>query len=302
MPDTDRPRIATPGDWNQAFAALPLESPGNDGWQRLTRALDDAATGPAVHSAARPHTAARRRARWPVWLAVAAAVSAVALIPLLRQGEAPVQSGATRVADDTTHAPSPSRSAPTPAASDAPSVIAPSATSPAVVATTKAPERTAARRKPVGMPTRKPAPVASPLPARSDNGTRVADAGTTPPAPAIAAGQDTATTAPSATSLADGAVAIQALQTESAQLEALVTLARDERVSSASGAALGVELDERIGRIDASLSQPGLADSDRVGLWQQRVEAMRELAGIETTQRWLVTRGERYDGALVNVD
>jgi len=286
----DRPRIPEPRDWGEAFAALPLESPGNDGWQRLTRALDGAANVP------RSHTAARRRARWPLWLAAAAAVSAVAVIPLLRQGEAPVQPDATRVADVTTQAPTraPSASsvAATPAATDASPTVTPPAPAPTTVATTAPAERTAARRKPVGVPTRKPAPVVSPLPARNDNGTRVADAGSTPPSPSAA----------SAASIADSAVALQALQTESAQLEALVALARDERVSSASGAALGVELDERIGRIDAALSQPGLPDSERTGLWQQRVEAMRELAGIETTQRWLVTRGERYDGALVNVD
>jgi len=95
---------------------------------------------------------------------------------------------------------------------------------------------------------------------------------------------------------------VAALQAESAQLEALLAMARDDRVASASGAALGVEFDRRIGRIDASLSQPGLADIDRAELWQARVSTMRELAGIETTQRWLQSSGERYDGALVSVD
>ena len=93
-----------------------------------------------------------------------------------------------------------------------------------------------------------------------------------------------------------------ALQAESAPLEGLLAIARDDRVASASGAALAVEFDRRIGRIDASLVQPGLADADRAALWQARVSTMRELAGIETTQRWLVSSGERYDGALVSVD
>jgi hypothetical protein len=104
---------------------------------------------------------------------------------------------------------------------------------------------------------------------------------------------------PSATQLRDQ---VAALQAESAQLEALLAIARDDRVASASGAALAVEFDRRIGRIDASLSQPGLADIDRAELWQARVSTMRELAGIETTQRWLQSSGERYDGALVSVD
>ncbi|HEY5851531.1 MAG TPA: hypothetical protein VIT62_12305 [Lysobacter sp.] len=290
MPDTDRPRIPAPRDWNEAFAALPLESSGNDGWQRLTRALDDAAAHPVPRVQARPSP---RRTRWPLWLATAAAVSAVALVPFLGQDEAPTQADSPRVADVAVRAAS---------TTDAP----PAVTSPrssvaqAAIASAQPGERTAARRKPVGTPTRKPAPVATPLPARSDSATRVANIDATPSDPSSAA---TGTAAdPSATGIADSAVAIQSLQAQSAQLEALVALARDERVSSASGAALGVELDERIGRIDASLSQPGLADAERAGLWQQRVQAMRELAGVETTQRLLVTRGERYDGALVSVD
>ena len=301
MPDTDRPRIPAPRDWNEAFAALPMESPGNDGWQRVTHALDAAASHSTGPSNARPAT--HRRARWPLWLATAAAVSAVALVPLLRQAEAPAPTDAPRVADVAAPSSRPSSATPAPAATDA----TPPVTTPAIASATEiAPaDRNVARRKPVGTPTRKPAPVATPLPTRGDTGIRVADVEAVPTG-AVAPGAQTtagaATSDPSIAALADSAVAIQSLQAESAQLEALVALARDERVSSASGAALGVELDERIGRIDASLSQPGLADSERAGLWQQRVEAMRELAGIETTQRWLVTRGERYDGALVSVD
>ncbi len=290
MPDTDRPRIPMPGDWNEAFAALPIESPGNDGWQRLTRALDGAAADATV----RRHPSTRRRTSWPLWLAAAAAVSAVALVPLLRHEEATVSTGPARIA--AARAPS----VPTPTATATTDVVTPSSgsTAPAevVVATTQPVERNVARRKPAATPTRKPAPVASPLPGRNDNATRVAsvDATTTAPVPTASD--------PTATALADRAAQIQSLQAESAQLEAIVDLARDARVSSASGAALGVELDDRIGRIDASLSQPGLADNERAVLWQQRVTTMRALAEVETTQRWLVTRGERYDGALVSVD
>lgn len=294
MPDADRPRIPTPGDpmpgnWAEAFAALPIESPGNDGWQRLTRALDGAAADATVRS----HRSTRRRTRWPLWLAAAAAVSAVTLVPLLSdQDGSPVSTGPAPIAA----APSPAASSPTPAATPATTdFTTPSsgstATPEVAVATTQPAERSAARRKPAGTPTRKPAPVASPLPGRNDTAIRVASTEAT-----------TTTADPTASALADSAVAIQSLQAESAQLEALVALARDARVSSASGAALGVELDERIGRIDASLSQPGLSDSERAVLWQQRVTTMRALAEVEATQRWLVTRGERYDGALVSVD
>jgi hypothetical protein len=298
MPDADRPRAPIPGDpmpgepmpgnWAEAFAALPIESPGNDGWQRLTRALD----GAAADATARPHPSMRRRQRWPMWLAAAAAVSAVALVPLLRRENAPVSTGPAQIAVATSPAASSPAPAATPATTDIATPSSGSTTSPQVaVATTQPAERNVAKRKPTATPTRKPAPVASPLPGRNDNAIRIAstDASTTTPDPTAA-------------TLANRAAEIQSLQAESAQLEALVALARDARVSSASGAALGVELDERIGRIDASLSQPGLADSERAVLWQQRVTTMRALAEVETTQRWLVSRGERYDGALVSVD
>ena len=62
MPDATT-RNAMPPGWNEAFAALPLERPDADSWNRITARLD-----------------ARRRQRWPVWLAAAAAlVIAVAL-------------------------------------------------------------------------------------------------------------------------------------------------------------------------------------------------------------------------------
>ena len=92
------------------------------------------------------------------------------------------------------------------------------------------------------------------------------------------------------------------LYAESAQLEALVVLARDDRVASASGAVLAGELDTRIGLIDAALSQADPSPAQRRALWQQRVDALRELAGVESTERWLASHGERLDGALVRVD
>ncbi len=96
--------------------------------------------------------------------------------------------------------------------------------------------------------------------------------------------------------------ALEALHAESAQLEALVAYARDERVASASALAVAGELDTRIGTIDAALRQPQLPAAQQLELWQQRVDALRALAGFESTQRWLAAQGERYDGALVRVD
>jgi len=244
MPDTDR--NDSPADWSGAFAALPMETPPDGGWQRMQRALD-----------ATP--AHRSRRQWPVWLA-AAAIGAVVLVPVLH-----------RTGDEN--------------------------------ATPTSNELAARKRTPVD--TSRP-----PLSASKRPDTRVATT-TEPAKPAETTSPTTRTQATPRVAVNDTAPdpqaaelrgQVAALQAESAQLEALLAIARDDRVASASGAALAVELDRRIGRIDASLSQPGLADVDRAELWQARVSTMRELAGIETTQRWLLSSGERYDGALVSVD
>ena len=96
--------------------------------------------------------------------------------------------------------------------------------------------------------------------------------------------------------------ALARLQAESAQLESLLAYARDERVASGSAAALSAQLDGRVAAIDAALAQPDLAPGRQHALWQQRVDALRTLATFEANRRWLASRGERYDGALVRVD
>lgn len=95
---------------------------------------------------------------------------------------------------------------------------------------------------------------------------------------------------------------LHALQAESARLEALLQLARDERVSSATAAALAGELDARVAGIDAALMQPSLPIEQQLALWQDRVDALRSVAGFEGTRRWLVANGSRYDGALVRIE
>ncbi|MDR0183011.1 hypothetical protein [Lysobacter arvi] len=204
-----------------------------------------------------------RRRHWPVWLA-AAAIGAVALVPVVH-----------RTADRTT---------PSDATELAAGKRVPIDTSRPPLAASKRPETRVAATEPA-VSAETPADLAAP---RSGPAPRVA----------TTSSHDTAPD-PRATELREE---VAALQAESAQLEALLAIARDDRVASASGAALAVEFDRRIGRIDASLSQPGLDDVDRAALWQARVSTMRELAGIETTQRWLLSSGERYDGALVSVD
>jgi hypothetical protein len=92
-----------------------------------------------------------------------------------------------------------------------------------------------------------------------------------------------------------------ALYAESARLEALLALARDDRVASASAALLGSALDAQVAGIDARLAQPGLDAPQRSALWQARVDALRQAAGFESTQRVLASQGD--GGALlVSVD
>lgn len=92
------------------------------------------------------------------------------------------------------------------------------------------------------------------------------------------------------------------LQAQSARLEALVALARDDSAGSASTAVITGQLEAGVAAIDAALSDPGLTTDQRTVLWQQRVDALQQLAGVETTKRWLAAQGALYDTALVSVD
>lgn len=279
MPDNDISPNPAPADWGTAFAALPMEAPPADGWKRMAHGLDTRADTAATHS---------RRTRWPTWLAAAAVVSAIALVPVLMR-----DTGAPTVPENSV------ATAPSPATTATPAQAAASAEpqpAPSTVAATTIPTPTldtTTARQPASTPRkRRPSPMAPP---HAVEPRRMVASAETSPTPATATADDT-------DAATGNALAMQSLQAESAQLEALVAMARDDRVASANGAALTAGLDERIGRIDASLSQPGLADVDRTLLWQERVATMRELAGIETTQRWLTANGERYDGALVSID
>lgn len=95
---------------------------------------------------------------------------------------------------------------------------------------------------------------------------------------------------------------LEPLYAQSAQLESLLAMARDERVASGTSAALSEELDARVAGIDTALIQPGLDDAHRAELWGRRVDALQQLVGIETTQRLYAARGQSYQAALVSVD
>lgn len=95
---------------------------------------------------------------------------------------------------------------------------------------------------------------------------------------------------------------MEALYAESAQLEALLAVAQDDRYASGTALALSGEFASRLASIDAALMQPGLSYEQRHALWQQRVDSLRALTGFESNRRWLAAQGTRYDGALVHVD
>jgi hypothetical protein len=103
-----------------------------------------------------------------------------------------------------------------------------------------------------------------------------------------------------ATTARDGT--LESLYAQSAQLEALLRYARDDRVSSGSAVAISARLDQQLASIDAALAQPGLSRTEQHALWRRRIDTLRTLASFESNRRLLSARGERYDGVLVRVD
>jgi hypothetical protein len=120
--------------------------------------------------------------------------------------------------------------------------------------------------------------------------------------PRVPDASPSATSGAATTAAAAGEDALQRLYAESGQLETLLQLARDDRVSSGTAAILASELDARIASIDAALMQPDLPPPRQLRLWQDRVDALRSAAGFEGTRRWLVAQGARYDAGLVQID
>lgn len=104
-----------------------------------------------------------------------------------------------------------------------------------------------------------------------------------------------------ATDPAGDAATLTSLYTQSAQLEGLLARMRDDRMSTGPAAVLAEQLETRVALIDASLAEPALDDARRTDLWRERVDALRQLAGFASTQRWLAAQGESYDAQLVAV-
>lgn len=94
---------------------------------------------------------------------------------------------------------------------------------------------------------------------------------------------------------------LESLQAESARLEALLAVARDDRTGSAGTVLLGDAFDAQVAGIDAALSDPAIDLAEREQLWQARVDALQQAAGFFGTQRLMAAHGSA-DTWLVSVD
>jgi len=81
---------------------------------------------------------------------------------------------------------------------------------------------------------------------------------------------------------------LDALYTESARLEAVLAQLPDSNTGNVAALAVSADLQDQVSHIDLALSQPALPDATRTALWEQRVDTLRQLTGVEATQRWQV--------------
>jgi len=93
---------------------------------------------------------------------------------------------------------------------------------------------------------------------------------------------------------------LAALMTESAQLERLLAAANDDGASSGSTAALGLQMEDSLQHVDASLNSGALTDKQQFSLWQQRVNLLRQIASLETSRHYYAAEGRNLDVALVS--
>lgn len=279
MPDS-RASFDTPHSWEDAFAALPLESPPAGTWTSLARRLPR-----------RPPDS--RRTGRPYWYAMAAAVALAAVIPVFRWTANETPSVSSPVAT----APTPSTPQPTPqptsqSASAAASPVSPDVAPSASAAVADQPQSMAQLSALENSASSTPATATAAAVPRVDKPARSRKAPPSPP-------QESAVRAVAIAAEQRGR--LENLYAESARLEAVLAQLHEPRVASATSAALSAELQDRIADIDGALSQPDVPSTSQLDLWQQRVDALRQLTGVETTQRWMAAQGTATEGSLAQV-
>lgn len=95
-------------------------------------------------------------------------------------------------------------------------------------------------------------------------------------------------------------VGLSALMAESARLQRLLGAARDDGATSASAAAMGLILEDRLAALDSELRDETLDSAQQRALWQQRILLLREAASLETSRHYLAANGQGLDVALVS--
>jgi hypothetical protein len=112
--------------------------------------------------------------------------------------------------------------------------------------------------------------------------------------------QATVATAPAARRSAPRATParLDALYTESARLEAVLAHLPDSGTGNVAALAVSADLQDQVTHIDLALSQPALPDVTRTALWEQRVDTLRQLTGVEATQRWQVALTDADETAI----
>lgn len=125
---------------------------------------------------------------------------------------------------------------------------------------------------------------------------------TTSDGPVQPASTPPATVAATREPVAKPAADLRPLQEESARLERLLGSLAGTQGGDGLQLALAASLQAEVAGIDDALARPTLDDDARAGLWQQRVEALRELASLAADQRWqALYGGDSSAYALVQV-
>lgn len=263
--------------WAGAFAALPQETPAADGWQRLQARLPQAPT--------------RQRTRWPLWLASAASLALVVAIPLRMQSTTTTTNTTT-----TTTSNEPPVITPSPKPITTQSVID-ADVAVASIDIVPSPIKDTSTAAPTPLPTS-----ATTARVRKPRRDRHLDPSLRPIRTAAQPADTTLIAGAKTPEPPASNIDLESLYAQSAQLEGLLLLARDDRVSTGTAAALTDTLNGQMAGIDAALTEPETSEQNRNELWRNRVNTLRQLVGIETTQRLYSARGQQYEADLVSID